>query len=110
MNSILKLSEDISDIFNHVIQTIKSDRYEDIDEVVNKQQVILSEIKKLRKKQIKLIRTNEVKTRTSALFFELLNETKNLLLFLINILKAHRDFVIYNDGFTSSVSIEKDSE
>lgn len=105
MTEVLELAEETSNLFNHVVQTIKSDKYEDLPEIIEKQQQILDRIKKLRKKQIKMIRneTIQMKTRTSTLFLDFLNESKNLLLFLVNTLKAHRDFVQHHNNLAGVI-------
>lgn len=50
----------------------------------------------MNKKQVKRIKKGESGTKTSLLYFNVLAETKNLMLYTLNILKAQRDFVIYS--------------
>ncbi len=96
MGSLLQINEDISTLFNYIIQAIKSDNFENIEETLSLQKDILSEIKNLQKKHVKLIKKHSnIKTRPSILLFNILGESKNLVLYLVNILKAQRDFVIF---------------
>ena len=44
--------------------------------------------------QIRRIKAGEVNTRNSVLFFNIISETKNMLLHSINLIKAHRDFIL----------------
>ena len=60
--------------------------------MIEEQQKLLVFLDTIRKNQIKRIRANEVGTRNSMLYLNLLAETKNLLLQLINMEKAQRDF------------------
>ncbi len=49
-----------------------------------------------RKKQIKRIKAKVVGTRNSGLYIGILQETKNYILYLGNLLKSHRDFIEHN--------------
>jgi hypothetical protein len=62
--------------------------------IIGKQQRLLDQINKIRKNQLKRIKTHELQTRRSLLFLDLLAETKNLLLYSINLLKSQRDFIL----------------
>lgn len=61
------------------------------DDLKKERNDILQVIKKSRKAQIRRIKNNEVGTRNSMLFFGLLEESKNLILFTSSLLKSHRD-------------------
>ncbi|MQY80028.1 MAG: hypothetical protein GH151_12685 [Bacteroidetes bacterium] len=92
-NDLTALNEEISTFYNFILNTIKSDKFDAINEIVEKQQLILDKLKKLRKKQVKMIQKEEAGTRISLLYFNTLGETKNLVLNTVNILKAQRDFI-----------------
>jgi len=66
----------------------------DLDEIIARQQKLLDEISRIRKNQIKRIKEFELQTRRSLLFLDLLAETKNLILYAINLLKSQRDFIL----------------
>jgi hypothetical protein len=51
-------------------------------------------LEKMEVAQIKRIKAREVNTRNSVLFFNIITETKNMLLHAINLIKSHRDFII----------------
>ncbi len=87
-------------------KAIKARNYDDLNKLIDQQQSILKVLDVIRKNQIKRIKANEVGTRNSMLYLNILAETKNLLLQLINLLKAHRDF---SDFITnnSAASTEK---
>jgi hypothetical protein len=68
------------------------------------QQKLLEALTKLKKRQLKRIKSHETGTRNSELFLNTLNETKNLLLYTMNLLKAQRDFVKHNSGKAAEVN------
>ncbi len=89
----------LSEFFTH-INTIINDRNYlsvNIDSVLEEQEGLLKSIKKFRKEQIKRIKAERVGTRNSVLFLGILNETKNLILYAGNLLKASRDFATSNE-------------
>ena len=95
-NYLNDLNEEISNFYNLVLNTVKKDKFEDLDEIIDKQQSILEQLDKLQKKQVKMIKREEAGTKNSLLFFNTISETKSLLLNTVNIIKAQRDFVIHN--------------
>ncbi len=95
-NYLNDLNEEISNFYNLILNILKKDKFEDIGEIINKQQIILERLDKLRKKQVKMIKREEAGTKNSLLFFNTVSETKSLLLNTVNIIKAQRDFVIHN--------------
>jgi phosphate/sulfate permease len=82
--------------FSNIIQIIKGADYESLDDVFNSQNELLEELNKIKKRQLKRIKKQEVGTKNSLLYLGMMNETKNLILYCVNLLKAQRDFVIYN--------------
>jgi hypothetical protein len=102
INELNDLSEKSSALISKIINVIKESYFENIDGVLEQQKVLLTVIEKYKKKQIKRIKNNEVGTRNSILYLGIMEEIKNLALFTVNLLKSHRDFIIYhknsNDG------------
>lgn len=95
-NYLNNLNEEISNFYNLVLNTVKKDKFEDLKEIIEKQQSILERLDKLQKKQVKMIKREEAGTKNSLLYFNTLSETKSLMLNTVNIIKAQRDFVIHN--------------
>ena len=87
------LKEDISSLFELIITTIEKNDFENIPDLIEKQQLILDKLTVCRKKQVKRIKHQESGTRISILYLGILNEIKNFLLQSINLVKAQRDFV-----------------
>jgi Na+/phosphate symporter len=75
---------------------VKEGKYEKIDELIEERDQLLQSLKTLEREQIKLIKDNQVSTRNSVLYFNIITETKNLLLYMINMVKAQRDFVVHS--------------
>lgn len=89
----------LSEFFTHLNTIINDRNYlsENIDSVLEEQEALLKSIKKFRKEQIRRIKAEKVGTRNSVLFLGILNETKNLVLYAGNLLKAARDFATSNE-------------
>ena len=90
-----ELKESVTDLFEAILFTIDNNEFDNIPNLIDKQQDILDIVKSCRKKQIKRIKHNEAGTRNSVLYLGILNEIKNFLLQSINLVKAQRDFVEY---------------
>ncbi|MEA2041123.1 MAG: inorganic phosphate transporter [Bacteroidota bacterium] len=88
-----------SDLSRMIIDAISDKDYSSLDDIFKKQQELLSITKSLNKAQVKQIKKGDIGTRNSMLFFNILAETKNTSLFMVNLVKSHRDFIIeYNKG------------
>lgn len=87
------INYEVSALFSEITRIINEQSYADVPEVIKRQQQVLELLNSVRKKQIKRIKNGETSTRNSNLYLGLLNETKNLLLQTINLLKAERDFI-----------------
>ncbi len=88
------LSEEISQFVTHLIEIIQADNFEQVPSLADEQQNILNLTDKLRKQQLKRLKTEQVGTRNSMLYISLLHETRSLLLHLQNLVKSFRDFVL----------------
>jgi Na+/phosphate symporter len=93
INQFNAFRTDLNDFFNFSLYILKEKRYEDLDELIEKRKLLLEKLKTLEKNQIKRIKNNTVSTRNSILYFNIITETKSLLLHLINLVKAQRDFI-----------------
>jgi len=69
-----------------------------LDKVIEEQRETLKLIKATRKNQVKRIKENEIGTRNSLLIFNILEEYKNIILNIVNLLKSHRDFINFVNG------------
>jgi phosphate/sulfate permease len=88
-----QLNEELNSFFSYVLNTTKKQNFTDLNAILVQQQLIIDLISKINKKQIRLIKEELIGTRISLMYMNLLNETKNLVLYTINMVKAHRDFI-----------------
>lgn len=95
-----KIRNQLTDFFNTIQDIIQKNKFTEINHIIDKQQEILNIIEEFRKTQIKRIKHKETGTKNSLLYLGILSETKNLLLNTINLLKAQRDFVIFQNKKT----------
>ena len=95
IEELITYNENVTELFEAIIETIEKNRFEDIPKLIEKQQNLLSLIKSGSKKQIKRIKNEEAGTKNSVLYLGILNEIKNFLLQSINLVKAQRDFIDY---------------
>lgn len=93
VDELNRFSSQVTDFLNFSLHIVKEDRFEQIDELIAKRQQIIEQIRELEKNQIRRIKNKEVNSRNSVLFFNVMSETKNLLLQTVNLTKATRDFV-----------------
>jgi Na+/phosphate symporter len=84
---------ELNDFFNFALYILKEKRYDNLEELIEKRNILVERLKLLEKNQIKRIKSNTVSTRNSILYFNIISETKTLLLNLINVVKAQRDFI-----------------
>jgi phosphate/sulfate permease len=90
-------AQHINEFFTDVIKIIKNEEYSALDKVISRQSSLLDTFTKLKKRQLKRIRNKETGMKSSTIFLNTLTESKNLVLYTINLLKAQRDFVAYNN-------------
>ncbi|MCW0481492.1 inorganic phosphate transporter [Gaoshiqia sediminis] len=81
-----------NDFVNLTLHVVKEERFEEIDNVIRQRDELIVKLSALEKAQIKRIKNKEVNTRNSVLFFNMITETKNLLMNYVNLIKAQRDF------------------
>ena len=93
---IKNLVTELDEFYNFALHLVKENKFDGLEELIAKRIRITNLLIEIEKTQIKRIKNNEVNTRNSLLFFNTLAETKNLLLHSINLVKAHRDFILIN--------------
>jgi hypothetical protein len=77
---------------NLTLHLVKEQKYEELDNAIKQRDELIQKLSQLEKAQIKRIKNKDVNMRNSVLFFNIVSETKNLLMHYINLIKAHRDF------------------
>lgn len=95
VQELLGISSGVQELFESILKALKTNTYTTLEEIIESQRSILSQIASDRKRQIKRIKKGQsVTTRNSLLYLDILAESKNMILNTINLLKAQRDFVI----------------
>ncbi len=90
---IRNVLEEINSFYLLAGQIIKIDNYQAVELMLRHSNAIIQRLEDMKRLQIKLIRENKVRTKNSLVFFNLLAETKNMLLFSVNLIKSQRDFI-----------------
>ena len=91
-----QLVNDVDQFFNLSLHLVKEDKFEKFEDILNLKNSLTDKLTALEKKQIKRIKNKDVSTRNSLLFFNVIKETKNLILHSINLVKSQRDFVAFS--------------
>lgn len=93
-DDLMMLAAGIDKMYKNIVARINSKNYDYLEEIIRQQHEMLEMIKEMRITQVKRLRDTDIHTRPSLLFLDILAETKNLLLYSINLLKSQRDFFI----------------
>lgn len=93
-----KITAELSKLIFLILDIIKNESFSRNEKVFKLQGSLLDIIDDTRKAQVKRIKNGEAGTKNSLLYLNILAETKNLVLFMINLLKSNRDFVLYTNG------------
>jgi phosphate/sulfate permease len=97
-NELNELREEVSKFFKSTILVLKEKGFVDIDGIIHDQKELIEKTTLISKRQLKRIKNLQSGTKNSILYLNIMNETKNLLLFTINLIKAQRDFLIFNNN------------
>jgi phosphate/sulfate permease len=89
-----KLRKNIDSFYISFIELVEHNNFDEIPDLIIQRDEILETLENFEIMQIRRIKAGEVNTRNSVLFFNIISETKNMLLHSINLIKAHRDFIL----------------
>ena len=100
IDELNRIQAKLEDFFKTINRLLNDNNYDldQIEKAFGKQKDLLSSLNKFRKEQIRRIKAEKVGTRNSVLYLGIINETKNLVLYSGNLLKASRDFTTGNDA------------
>ncbi|HDR51108.1 MAG TPA: phosphate permease [Mariniphaga anaerophila] len=94
MEEMENLKKEINHFFNFAVELVKQNKFNQIPDLIKQRDNLLVLLEEMEISQIKRIKARAVNTRNSVLFFNTISETKNMLLHAINLIKAHRDFIV----------------
>lgn len=97
-NELENIKNQLFDILKMAREIIQNNAFSKLDELIKMEHEFLNVLKVARKNQIIRIKKNITGKKNSMLYLNVLQETKNLSLNSVNLIKSHRDFVIYNDS------------
>ncbi len=86
------LNKEVQKLIFDSVEMIQKSEYSKLQTLIEQQTTILDHLRMLRKNQLKRIKKEKQGTKVSMLYLSMLHETQNMLLHLINLLKAQRDF------------------
>ncbi len=90
---LIGLSSDVKVLLGLMVRIIENNEFDNIQQVVEGENVLIEKIDALRIRQIKRIKYEKAKTRNSMLYLGLLHETKSLILNAVNTVKSQRDLI-----------------
>lgn len=91
-DALRKFLESFEAYMAKAIKIIETKNYDDINKLIDSMNKLIDELAVIRKIHIKTIKAQEISTRVSMLYMDILAETKSLILYTINIVKTSRDF------------------
>ncbi len=93
IDELTKLNECMTKFSDDVLKAIETYDFTRRDELNERMENIIKQIDDARRNQVKRVKEDVVGVRNSMLFFNILQELKNINLFTMNLFKAYRDFV-----------------
>jgi phosphate/sulfate permease len=84
-------------IFKDILEVLNTEDYARCEQITQSLSLVLNDLENFKKVQLELIKAEKVSTRNSLVIFNLVTETKNVLMHSINVLKSHRDFLSKNE-------------
>jgi len=99
-NEFRHLVNNSDEFFNLALHIVKEDKFDEIGELVEKENGIVDILRDIETDEINRIKNREVNTTGSLSFFQGLSEIKNLFHHSVSLIKSHRDFIIANSKAT----------
>ena len=99
IKELVLIYDELEKLVKEVARSVKFNDFSNQDDIIQMMNEYRTLVEKIRKNQIKRVKNNKVGTKNSILFFDILNESKNLGFQVVNLYKSQRDFVAYKNGF-----------
>ncbi|MEN8118524.1 MAG: inorganic phosphate transporter [Bacteroidota bacterium] len=94
VNEFTALIDELNNFYNIVLNTVKNENFDELDNLVAERDKIIEKLRKIEKSQFKRVKHKAVNTRNSQLLFKINSEIENLLLHTVNLVKSERDFIV----------------
>ncbi|MBE0655610.1 MAG: phosphate permease, partial [Bacteroidales bacterium] len=102
IEELYEFNEKMSEFFNYALTIVRQNSYDHIRDIENRRDQLIEDINDLRRKQIKSIKKQGAGTKVSLVFLDLMTESKNMLLFVTNVIQANHDFMEHGDNVNGS--------
>jgi uncharacterized membrane protein len=99
-NEFRHLVNDSDEFFNLALHIVKEDKFDEIGELVEKENNIADILRDIETDEINRIKNRVVNSTGSLSFFQGLSEIKNLFHHSVSLIKSHRDFIVANSKTT----------
>jgi Na+/phosphate symporter len=99
-NELKHLVNDSDEFFNLALHIVKEDKFDEIGELVEKENSIADILRDIETDEINRIKNRVVNSTGSLSFFQGLSEIKNLFHHSVSLIKSHRDFIVANSKTT----------
>ncbi len=92
-DELMKFNEKMSEYFNYALTILKKNSYEHLEEFKKMRNDLMDMTIDLRKKQVKTLKKAGKGTKVTLVYLDILSESKNMLLYLTNVLESQREFI-----------------
>lgn len=96
VNDLMGINNEVSAIYDHINTMLSTNDFEEIDRVMRMRDQLFEAIDDAIKNQLRRIKSKQSSTKTSMLYLNILNETKNMVLQSRNLLKSQKYFIEKN--------------
>ncbi|MCK4921018.1 MAG: inorganic phosphate transporter [Bacteroidales bacterium] len=93
---LLKFNDRMAEFFNYSLSILKQQSYDRISELKNQRDSLSEESSTIKKKLLKTIKKEGRNTKVSLVYLDVLTESKNLCLFVTNVIEANKNFMEEN--------------
>jgi phosphate/sulfate permease len=81
------------------IKIISGKEFYDMNKLIQQMQELMALLNKMRRDHLKRVKSKSMSTRLSMLYTDILFESKNMVLYILNLAKTSRDFAEFSKGF-----------
>lgn len=98
VGDLLRINDEVAGIYRRIIDMLSTNRFDDIDVVLEMRDNLFDIIAEAIKNQLRRIKTGSSSTKASMLYLTILNETKTMVLQSRNLLKSQKYFIEGQEG------------
>lgn len=102
--SLMEFKDQIKSFLEFLIELLKKRKYDQVDELVNRRDKLLNTINEILYNRVKIIKKKQKGVKVSVTYIEMLSETKNLILNVVQLVKADIQLL---DNLLAEVSLEE---